>query len=485
MKLVRLIVPYSLVLLAGCSSLSSTYLRPELPAGPRWSTAAAAGAVQASADRWWLAFGDPNLDKLVGDVIGRNNDVLLAAARAYRTRLKADIAANALFPKLNGYLATGNNQPLDGKAATSSSASIYVSYEIDLWGKLAAQRDRANFEAHATAEDYEAARLTTIGRTIETYFRIAHANQSLASAESSLADVKQIQALVRTQMAGGAVSDLELREAEQKVETQAAAVSALKQKRLELRNDLTVLLNGAPNPVPEPQRLPRKKLPSIQAGLPADLLARRPDLRAAEARLRATLKTVDEKRASFYPPISLTGTLGTSSPQLLAFISNPVATLTADVALSFLKLKDMKLEVAVSRAEYEERVLEFRNALLTAFSDVAKALGARANYAEQVRRLRNALAAAQEVEQLKEARYRAGAISLREWLEAQESRRSAEVELANVRLDQLLNESLLYRALGGSAATAGPDRKSTAMEQRSKAGQGVRPSLPISTHSRR
>lgn len=473
MKLVRLIVLCPLVLLAGCSSLSSTYLRPVLPAGPRWSTTAAAGAVQATADRWWLVFGDPDLDKLVGDVIGQNNDVLLAVARAYRARLEADVAANDLLPDLNGNFATGNNQPLAGEpaATSSSSASISVSYELDLWGKLAAQRDSSSFEAQATVEDYEAARVATIGEAIKTYFRIAHANQSIAFAESRLAYFKQTQALVRTQMASGAVSDFELREVEQKLETQAARVSELKQVRLVQRNNLIELLNGAPSPVPEPQRLPSKKLPSIQAGLPADLLARRPDLRAAEARLRAMLKkTVDETRASFYPPISLTGTLGTSSPQLLAFISNPAATVGVNVALSFLNLKDMKLKVAISRAQYEEGVLNFRKTLLKAFSDVANALGARADCAERVRRLRNALSAAQEVERLTEARYRAGAITLRVWLDAQEHRRTAEIALADIRLEQLVNESLLYRALGGSAARAGPDRQSTAMEQRSRAG---------------
>ncbi|MBA1142442.1 efflux transporter outer membrane subunit [Mesorhizobium neociceri] len=468
MKPIRLIVPGCLVLLAGCS-LSSTYLRPELPAGPHWSTAAVGGAAQASTDRWWLAFGDANLDKLVSDVIGRNNGVLIAAANAYPARIQADIAAYAFLPKLDG-LAGSKSQPLDAKGPPlSSSVSISVSYEIDLWGKLAAKRDKADFEASATAEDYEDARLLAIAETVDAYFKIGHANQSLASAETSLAHAKQDRALVRAQVAAGAVSELDLKQAEQRVEERAAAVSTLKQVRLEWRNALVVLLNGAPNPIPEPQRLPSKKLPPIQAGLPADLLARRPDLRAAEARLRATLKNVDATRAGFYPPISLTSSLGTSG-QLLAFISNPVATLGANAALSFLHFKDMKLEVAVSRAQYEKEVLGFRTTLLKAFSEVADALGARADYAERVQRLHNVLAAAQEIEQLQETRYRSGDIRLAEWLHAQESRRTAETALADIRLAQLLNESKLYRILGGSAAKSGPDGRSTKKKPRSKAG---------------
>ena len=458
MHFTRLLAPFSVVVLAGCTTLTTPYTRPALPDGPSWSAASATDTTQIAADTWWAAFGDRNLETLIQEVTTRNNDMLAAALRVQRARLQADLASNALFPKLNDTLSTGSSHPLSGSnpSSTSSSSSVGVSYEIDLWGKLAARRDNASFEAQATAADYEAARLATIGLTIETYFRIAHANQALASAESSLAYVRQTQVFVKAQAESGAVSDLELREVEQTVETQLARIAELRQARLVLRNALTVLLNGAPMPVPEPQALPRKRLPVIAAGLPADLLARRPDLRAAEARLRGSLRGVDETTASFYPGISLTGGLGTSSDQLISFISNPVASLGAGVALSFLNLKDMKLTVAVSRTQYEEAVAGFRTALLNAFADVANALGARAAYAEQARRLTNAYTAAQEVERLTEARYRAGAITLRVFLDAQERRRSSEAALADLKLAQLINESTLFRAFGGSTTVEVP-----------------------------
>ena len=449
----RWIATCSLVVLAGCTSLSTSYVRPDIPAGPGWVVAPASRAAQVNTDRWWLAFGDPGLDTLVGTVTARNNDIFAAALRAHRARLQADLAAGALFPKLNGSLASSAGKPFNaGASTTSSSASLGVSYEIDIWGKLASRRDAASFEAQATAEDHEAARLAAIGATIENYFRLAHANQMLAAAEKSLAYVRQTQAFVRTQAESGAVSELELREVEQTVEAQAARIAELKQARLVLRNAQTVLLNGEPSPVAEPQRLPRVRLPAMKAGLPAELLARRPDLRAAELRLRATLKGVDETRAGFYPAISLTGGLGTSSDQLLAFIANPVATLGAGVALSFLNLKDMNLTIAVSRTQYEDAAAGFRTALLNAFADVANALGARATYAEQMRRQRKSYAAAQEVERLTETRYRSGAVALRIWVDAQERLRTAENAIADLRLAQLINESTLYRTLGGSPA---------------------------------
>ncbi|OKH88121.1 hypothetical protein LF95_15750 [Thalassospira sp. TSL5-1] len=452
-----MIAPYLFVVLAGCASQSTNYQRPDLPAGPAWSTSVSAAPTKGSIDQWWVAFGDPGLTKLINEVVKRNNDIFAATLRAHRARLQADLAGNALFPKLSGNLNTSRSRSLEGSAnlRSSSSATIGVSYEVDLWGKLATQRDSASFEAEATAQDYEAARLAIIGMTIETYFRIAHVNESIAAAESSLDYVEQIQVLVRKQAEIGDVSDLELRESEQTVETQAARVAELHQARLVLRNVLTVLLNGDASPVPEPQSLPQKKFPQLGAGLPADLLARRPDLRAAEARLQAALKNVDAARTSFYPAISLTSGVGTSSDKLVSFVSNPVATLGAGAVLSFLNWKDMNVTIAVSQTQYEEAVTSFRNTLLNAFSDVANALGARASYAEQSRRRHNAYVAAQEVERLTEARYRAGAITLRIWLEAQERRRSAEAALADVRLAQFVNESVLYRALGGDAAIKG------------------------------
>lgn len=456
MLFVRLTIPCLFIALVGCTSLSTGYLRPDLPEGPKWAAPTSQDIVKESTDQWWAAFGDSELNNLIHEVVVRNNDIFSASLRARRALLQADLAANALFPKLSGSLNSSRSRPLDGNtvSTSSSSASVGLSYEVDLWGKLAAQRENANFEAEATLEDYEAARLAIIGMTIETYFRIAHANQAVTSAENSLDYSRQVQDLVRKQLDFGDVSELELFEVEQTVETQAGRVSQLKQARLVLRNVLTVLLNGAPSPVPELLSLPRQKLPAMMPGLPADILARRPDLRAAEARLKAALKNVDTTRTSFYPGISLTGGVGTSSDQLLSFISNPVATLGAGTVLSFLNLKDMDLKIAVSQAQYEEAVATFRNTLLNAFADVANALGARTNYAEQSRRLDNAYMAAREVEKLSETRYRAGAITLRIWLDEQERRRSAEESFADVQLAQFVNESILYRALGGSTTLA-------------------------------
>lgn len=438
--------------LAGCTALTTPYMRADMPAAPGWSSGAKGTAVTP----WWRALRNRDLDHLIAVAARDNNDILLAALRAHRARLQAGLVEVGTMPRLEANVSTSRAAPLTtgGDARAQSTASVGLAYEIDIWGKLAAQRDIAAFEASATTEDYQAARLAAIGQTVELYFRLAHANESLTMAQASLQSARRAEEIVRLQAAEGAVSELEKNEARQNTEVQAARIPDLIQQRQILRNALTVLLNGKPSPVAEPKRLARANLPQISPGLPADLINRRPDLRAAELRLRGTLRGTDLARVRFYPAISLTGALGTSSTELLSFVSNPAATLGGNMALAFLKLGDMKMSIAVSKAQFEEAATAFRSNVLTALSEVANALGARRAAIERIARLQAALEAAKTVELLSEARYRAGAVPLRTWLDAQERRRTVEASLTDARLTRLLAESTLYRALGGEPGTA-------------------------------
>lgn len=447
----RLAMLVPAVLLAGCSPLMSSYVRPALPNAPVWTDSAGISA-PAAAEQWWRSFGDAKLDTLVETVLANNNDILAATLRVRKALLQADLSGAAGLPQLSG---TGSGQRSvalgeGGAASNAFTFNLGAAYELDLWGRLASSQDIAVLQAGATAEDMASARTTVIAATIEAYWRLGYVNQSLASAKASLEIARKVQDLVKSQAAVGAATDLELAEVSQTVESQAAGLSDLEQNRVALRNALGVLLNGLPNPVAEPQHLPAKTPVRITAGLPAELLARRPDLRAAELRLRAALRTVDNTRASLYPQISLTGNLGATSADLLAILSNPIATLGAGLALPFLNVRDGQLRVKVSEVDYQIAVTEFRAALLTAFSDTGTALSARITLSEKSRRLKAAFAAAQAADRLTEERYRAGSVALRVWLDAQERSRAAERALAANRLDQLVTEVQIFRVLGGS-----------------------------------
>ncbi|WP_316357980.1 efflux transporter outer membrane subunit [Devosia sp.] len=450
MTLFRVAILLPSVLLAGCSSLTAQYVRPALPNAPAWQDSAGISAPVAAAN-WWRSFGDPKLDLLVEAVLQNNNDILAATLRVRKAQLQADLAGAAKIPVLSG---TGNAQTsmvlAEGTSSNSFTLGLGATYELDLWGRLSSGQDIAALQAAASVEDVESARTTIIASTIEAYWRLAFTNQDLAIARAGLDAAREVESLVKSQAAVGAATELELAEVRQSVESQAAQLSDLEQNRVVLRNALGVLLNGVPSPVPEPQLLPRRTPVQVTAGLPAELLSRRPDLRAAELRLRASLRTVDNTRASLYPQISLTGNLGTSSTDLLGILANPVAVLGAGLVLPFLNFKDGELRVKVSEVDYQIAVSEFRASLLTAFSDTSNALSARTTLNEKSRRLRAALEAAQAADRLTGERYRAGAVALRIWLDAQERSRAAERALAANRLEQLLAEVQIFRALGGS-----------------------------------
>jgi len=229
-------------------------------------------------------------------------------------------------------------------------------------------------------------------------------------------------------------------------------LSQLHQQLGETRTALAILLQIPVQQlnIQEPQRLPVIRLPVIGAGLPAEILARRPDLRAAELRLRQALATKDATRASYYPSISLTGNLGSTSTSLTQLLQNPALTLGANLSLPFLQWNDMKRDLAISELDYEKSILNYRQTLYQAFADVENALSARTELDKQVRYQEQNLALAERTERLYEVRYRNGAVALSNYLDAQETTRNARIALVQAKQNQYNAYVTLMQALGGS-----------------------------------
>lgn len=411
-------------------------------------------ASDVAADPWWRGFGDPRLDAYIADVLARNNDLATAALRVRRAQLDAGISGDALLPQLSGNASGGYSRALDGDgdAQRTHRVDFSVRYEVDLWGRLRTARDAAQLEAEATAEDREAVALALVGTASRLYTTLAFLNQRIAAADASLARVEKTRALVNVQYRAGAVSGVERRESEQSLQSQQAARSALIQQRVETRNAIAVLRDGAHWPESdEPQDLAAIAHPPLPQAVPAELLGRRPDLRAAELRLRRAFANIDVVRTSYYPGFSLSAGAGGSSSTLVDVLRDPVASLGAALSLPFLGWNEMQLNVRASRVDLEIAISGFRQALHQALSEVDNTLSARTQLALQETALAAALNEAVAIEHLYEVRYRAGATPLRVWLEAQESRRSAEIALAQTRLDQFQNDVLMYQSLGGSA----------------------------------
>ncbi|WP_367848077.1 efflux transporter outer membrane subunit [Rhodoferax sp. WC2427] len=438
------------LLLSGCASLQTPYTAPVTQVPAQWQYASATTAM--GSDPWWTRFNDPVLNQLVEQALLRNNNLAAATIRVRQAQLQAGLAENR--PNFSGSLNTSASRALEGNASTarSSGASLGASYEIDLWNKLGSQRDVALWEARATEQDRAATALALVGTTAQLYWQLGYLHQRRAANQSNIANAEKTLQLVQAQANAGAVGGLELAEARQSLLALQASDTTLQQQAVAASTALALLFDATPgSPPAQPQTLPQSPLPEVAAGLPAELLARRPDLRAAELRLRESHATIAATRASYYPALTLTGALGTSSTSLLNLLSNPVASLGLGLSLPFLNQKEMDLNIQVAQAQSEAAVVNFRQTLYTALGDVDNALSARQQYRQQAVLLAQVLQAATEAERLYEVRYRAGAVALKPWLDAQTARRNAEIALAENRLNQFNNHATLVLALGGDA----------------------------------
>lgn len=439
-------------LLSGCSLLPrSEFTRPVTAVPDRWQEGDVTGVTVANRDQWWKNFNDPLLDTLIERALKTNNDLAAAAIKVRRAQLESGLIDTNLTPTVNVSGSGGGRLGIrDGKITQSYSALGSLSYEVDLWGRLASLRDAGSWEAKATEEDRRSTALSLIGTTAAAYWQVAYFNERIAAGEASLAYTEKTLELVRVKYGSGAVSGIDPAQAERTVATRKAELTRLRRQRTEARNALSLLFGQAPeNRVEERGRLPDGPLPAIEPGIPADLLGRRPDLRAAEMRLREYLANVEATRASFYPTFTLTGSLGGSSISLENVLRNPIATLGAGLALPFVQWNTARLTTDISETHYEEAVVSFRQALYTALAEVEDALFAADRYREESVFLEQSVELSRRAEHLAEIRYRSGATGVQAWLDEQERRRNAETTLAENRLNRLKNMMKLYQALGG------------------------------------
>lgn len=411
------------------------------------------------ADQWWTLFRDPQLNTLVEDVLSRNSNLAVAGINLQQARIQARQTQSQQGIRIgDARVSTGRQFSLDGDGDRSTGISLGypgLSYELDLFGKLANQTEAARWEARATEQDLQATAQSLIGTTAQLYWQLAYLNERYSVVQQNLATAQKTYDLVRVQYRAGAVSGLDLTQAEQAIQSQQATLSQIEQQRVETRTALAVLMNMPVQQLSfqEPQRLPNIALPAIAAGLPASLLSRRPDLNAAELRLRKALANKDANKASYYPSISLTGSLSTgigTSTSLSDALKNPVATLGAGLTLPFLQWNDMKRDLQVNELEYEKAILQYRQTIYEAFADVENALSNRTELTKQVELQRRNVELAEKTERLTEVRYRNGAVALKNLLDAQETTRNARLSLVQTRQNQYNAYVTLLQALGGS-----------------------------------
>ncbi len=439
------------MMVTACGSvMRSEYQRPAMTLPEQWQEATPT-ASQIPA-RWWQVFQDPQLDRMLTQLRQSNPDLAKAGISLYKARLTAQQTATNAWPTPTVGLNAQSSKPLAGGGSSKSfTGSAALSYELDLWGKLASPRAVPHWLAVASDDDRQATELSMMGTAAGLYWQIGYLNQAISLSEESLQDTRKVLQLVKSRYQAGAIGEQDLVSAEQEVASQQATVIDYRRQRVAQRNALAILFDAPPEAwLPELDKLEALPVPSIPAGLPASVLGNRPDLRASEARLRSALASTDAAKLNLYPALSLTATAGSESSALGHLLSDPVATLGAGLTLPFVDWQNQSLAIDLADADYQTAVVNFRQDLYQALSEVETELNAGQHYAQQGELLKQQWQWAHKRAQIALSRYRNGATDVQDWLDARASERTAALAWAQNHLNRLNSSMSLLKALGGA-----------------------------------
>jgi len=352
----------------------------------------------------------------------------------------------------------GNTGGGGGSTFSLFTASLTASYMLDFWGKNRATLYAAEENATASRYNREVITLTTVVTVANTYFQLLAAQDQLRVTRNNLAAAERILALIKTQFAGGTASQLDVSQQEALAGTQRAAIPPLEVIVGQNKAALAVLVGRAAADFSvRGGSSSRIKVPRVTPGLPSELLYQRPDIRQAEALLAGSNFSVESARAAFFPQIQLTGTTGFQSTALAslftpgAWFYTLTASLTQPIFDGFLLESQLKQAKGVQLQDLQA----YRKAVLSAFSDVEKALIALQKFTVQERLQAQVVASSRMAFDVAEKQLRGGTINLITLLQAEQTLFTAENTLVQVRLSKLMAASSLFQALGGGWTPAG------------------------------
>ncbi|EKO3951718.1 efflux transporter outer membrane subunit [Vibrio fluvialis] len=416
----------------------------------QWQTGQTQSETQAIS-QWWTSFGDPQLNQWVEKVLATNSDLAIATLTLKQARLEAGLATSDTYPDVSASVSGERSKPLDGgESSKSYQASLSVSYELDLWGKLSAAKDAAMWTALATQQEREATAQSLVATTAQLYWQIGYLNQRVELSNNDIKDAKETLALTQSQYRHGSVTRVNVLEAERTLAGLEATHRDYLQQRTEAVNAFAILFDQPPQDLATSiPALPDYAVPTIEAGVPADVLNRRPDVKQSLFELKSVLATKDNTDTNYFPSLTLTGALGGSSTELRKLLSDPIGTLGADLTLPFLNWNEMQLNRDIAQVKYESAIISYRKTLYAALQDVDNALSAKENYEFQAEKLQKQYDSAAEVARIYKSQYEYGAIDITTLLDAQENERSAKASLLENRYNQLVNIATVYQSLGG------------------------------------
>lgn len=445
------------LLLAGCASLRSPAPPDDPPPVPAtWSLPSAASAAPDAA--WWRAFGDPWLDRLVPQALAANADLRAALARVAQARAaRASAAAGDAFTLGAGGGAQASRRDGQGGSSRGWNAALDAGWEPDLTGATAAGLAAAEAELAATGASAAFTRVSVAAELVLAYLELRGAQQRLAVAEANLASQEETLQITRWRVQAGLASAVDLDQAESAAAQTRAARPALQTTIAQQAHAIAVLAGQAPAALRAELQAPAA-LPALPQDfgvqLPAELLRRRPDVAAAEARLQAAAARVDAADAARLPSLSLGGSLGLSALTLsgLAQPGAALAALSASVQLPLLDGGRLRAQVQSQEAAWDEARAGYRGSVLAALQEVEDTLVALRDARARQAELATAVAAAQRAAELADARYAAGLIDFATVLTTRRSLLALQDSAASAATGLVQQQVRLVKALGGGWA---------------------------------
>ncbi|AKP34407.1 efflux transporter outer membrane subunit [Yersinia aleksiciae] len=449
------------LLLTGCGSLlKSDYQRPMLSVPDEWRVKDSGGGYLNHSVHWWENFDDPQLSESINRMLVSNNDLAAAGLKLQQARLTAGLTNTNMTPNvtLNGTGSNTRSLNENTQPRESYSTSLGLSYELDLWGKLARAREQSAWLVNATEQDRQETALSLIGITADLYWQIAKFNQQLGYQQTALAISQETLKMVQSRLAAGDASEIELLQAQQSLLDRQNQYQNLEQQREAARNAMALLFNRAPDyRQAERQSLDLQQQVPIAESLPLQVIAQRPDVQAAEWRLRAALAGSDVAKLNFYPTLSLGATLDAGSAVFSQWFSNPSRTLSASGALPFLQWNTVQLTIDQSKLDVQLAAVDFRRKVYSALKDVDDAMTQRLSYQKQKQNQWQNLQLSQRRLSLTNSQYQAGAISFQTLLDAQDALLTSETSLLELQYNYLNATMKLWLALGGGVVSSGVD----------------------------
>ncbi|MBQ0707350.1 MULTISPECIES: efflux transporter outer membrane subunit [unclassified Ochrobactrum] len=452
-SLVRLTVLGSILpLLAACVTVGPDYQKPNVVTPAGWNSRADSRTPQLG--DWWKNLKDPVLDQLIADGIAGSPDVATAKAKVRQARANYTSAGGALYPKIDGDGSYKRSDTPATFATNQSSTGFNTTWELDLFGGNKRGVEAAYYNVESANEQLRAALVTLIGDIATNYARLRGAQADIAIAQRNAASQRQTVALTRSQLEAGNISQVDLLSAETQAVSTEAQIPALRISYAQYLNQLSVLTGRSSSALASVLDRPRS-IPTIPrkvtAGLPADLLLSRPDVRAAERDYASSTASVGQKQALLYPGVSLAGNInmGGSNFGDLGKLSTISWSFGPSLSVPIFHGGQLNADVEAARAARDQSFVAYRKSILTALSEVENASVSLNQNRLRAAQLQKIVSNSRKINELTLEQYRAGTKSFVDVLTAQRDLLSAETNLSQARTDLVLNYVALQKALGG------------------------------------